>query len=482
LKDRGPKPSTEERPPAENPAGFMSRHYPIVVALVVASIALWLTQISHSAPPSVRDALGYIHTAQQLLVTGTYAWGTAGTSAPNAITTPGYSLVLAAVYAFVPRGQSEVQWAQAARPFVTGLQMLMVLGIVACITRAGRLLGGKRVALVAGVLAAIYTPYGFATSVALSDLFGALLIAGSLLASLAIVAPRRTPRTAHFVALGLLTGAVALVRPIYLLWAVFPVIYLIAARTMPAAELVKKLTVLGLMVVVVMAPWWIRNEVTLHQLVLLNTNGGDTMLDATGGRQLTPTEQAIADAADARGKDGASVVAMERITSELRSSPGEFFGSRSARALSVVLSPWNAVLDGAWENNNDPDVQRIDYGEFPPAPTPLFVDLFFATRAYQWVLLVGGVIGVLFVRKSPRILLVASLPLYSVAAHYFTVFIDRYFLPAMAGVILLAATGIVGVYLLARRGVGALRGRANPSRTARPVRRSDGKPTARPRH
>lgn len=450
-------PSPDAAPPAEKPglAGLWSRRYPLVVALLLCAVVLAVTQSSFAPPSSIHDALGYVHTAQRLLTTGTFAFGTDEGLAANAVVTPGYPLVLAALYALVPRGDSAAQWAIAARPLVTLVQLLMVLGIVACLTMSGQLLGGRRMALVAGVLGALYTPYAFAASVQLSDLLGTLLVAGMLLAALSVTSPRTHPATWRFVALGLLAGATAMVRPAFAPWLLVPLGYFAVSRRHAVREALRPVALVAAAALLVMVPWWIRNAVTLHAFVPLSTNAGMTMLDANGGRDLTPTEQALSQAARSRGGDGASAVAWSRIRTALASNAGAYVSARNANAWRAISSPANAVVDVAWENANHYDDIRIDYADDTGAATPLFVGIFKATTGYHLALLIAAHVGLLFIAKSPRLVLAASLPVYVVAIHYFTVFNDRYFMPAMAGTIVLAAAALVGCYVLLRRALRA---------------------------
>ena len=66
-------------------------------------------------------------------------------------------------------------------------------------------------------------------------------------------------------------------------------------------------------------------------------------------------------------------------------------------------------------------------------------------RALLWL----SVLGLLFVRRWKSLILVASLPVYTVLVHTSILFINRYFLPAMPAVILLVGAGIWGTGLVA---------------------------------
>jgi len=430
-------------------SSFLREHYPTVIPMAVALIVCAVVLSTYPTLPAIHDALAYTRTAQRLLSSGFYSYG--GEAQPNATQTPGYPFFLAAVFAVVRRGTSEGDWARAAKPLLTFVQVLLALGIVGCLAQCGRMLGGRRVGLVAGLFAAAYLPYAWATAVALSELLGALLITVELMVALYLTAPGKPPRMRTFALLGVLAAFVALVRPAYLPWAAIPLLFVAFQRSLSWRRLAVGIALCALAFMLVMLPWWVRNSVTLHRVVLLNSNSADTMLDSLGGREFTDTEQQISDQAEAVGKDGHMAVALTRMRQEWAASPIQFLSRRTTQAVSAAALPWSPYVDVYWEQYNHYDVERIDYGVLPIPPPAFLLPLEVAMYRYQLLLLGAAFVGLFYVRRSPRLLLAASLPLYAIAAHYFTWFIGRYFFPAMGGVILLAAAGCVGVFISARR-------------------------------
>ncbi len=431
-------------------ADAWAKHYPIAVPLIIAVAMLGAIQLTHPALPVIHDALAYTKAAQRLLTDGTYAYGEA--SGSNATQTPGYALFLAAVYAFVRRGVDAAEWTRAARPLLMFAQSLVALGIVVCVAHSGRQLGGRRLGLIAGVLAAVYPTYAWATTVALSDLLGSLLVAGQLALAMRLTTPGKAPRLRDFVLLGVLAGAVGLVRPAYLPWAAVPLVYVAVQRSLSWRRFVAAVGVCAVAFTLVMMPWWVRNVLVLDRVVVLNTNSGVTMLDALGGRELSDAELAIESVAEAEGKDGATAVAWSRIRTAWQTAPSQYVVYRLSRVREATLYPWSPVRDAYWEQQNHFDTDRVDFAVLPPSPSAFALALDRASRSFQVFLLVAAAVGLLFIPKSPRLILPASLVAYAALAHSWTLFIERYFLPAMAGVMLLAAAGLLGVFVLIRRG------------------------------
>jgi len=117
-----------------------------------------------------------------------------------------------------------------------------------------------------------------------------------------------------------------------------------------------------------------------------------------------------------------------------------------------VSRPLIAPLDIFWEENYHYDVARVDWGEpFPKQPSSGLLGARSLLLFYQWFLLVAAVTSALFMRRSSRLVLVATFPLYVVGVHLLTLFIDRYFFPAMPSLIVLAAAGVYGLRHSARR-------------------------------
>ncbi len=424
---------------------------PVAVSVLLAAIVFALATNLYPRPPIIHDAYGYTMTAQRLAYHGDLSWGTEPPGerrSPNAFVTPGYPLFLAALYVIAgDRSTEGTVTAQAVQPVVQGAQFLVALGIVALIAGCGVLLGGGRLGYVAGVLAALYLPFSWGAAVALSETLGAFLAALQLLIALRMTGASAPRPWWLFAAFGTVSATLGLVRPALVLWTAVPIIYLFARRLESPRRL---LLLTGAALVgfsLVMVPWWVRNAVVLDRFVPLSTGAGNPMLLASGGEALSPAEQEVADRAHAEGRDPFVAAARYRMTEQFKADPVAFVAVRARVIGRVVGGVWIAPLDVMWEENYHYDATRVDLGgPFPKWPSlPLARSWSFA-RFYQWFLLVAAAASLLFIRKSPRLILVATFPLYVVGVHFLTLFLNRYFFPAMPSVIVLAAAGLYGVW------------------------------------
>ena len=309
------------------------------------------------------------------------------------------------------------------------------------------MLGGRRLGYFAGVLAALYLPFAWSATVVLSECLGAFLAALQLLLALEMTA-RSTKRTWWlFAAFGVASAALALVKPAFVLWTIAPIVYLFARRFEPPRRLLLLTGVALAGFGLLMVPWWTRNAVTLHQFIPLSTGAGNPMLVSSGGVELSPQERAVAAIAKGRGRDPEVSAAVFRMSRQFSADPAQFVVVRARVAGIAASKPWIAPLDVMWEENFHPDVARVDFGmPFPKQPTAALESSWSLAHYYQWFLLATAVASVAFFRRSPRLILVATLPLYVIAVHYLNLFLDRYFFPAMPSVIVLAAAAAYGLW------------------------------------
>jgi len=432
------------------------------IPIAIAAIAFLTAQATYPRLPVVQDAYCYNLSAQRLLVDGFFAHAVEPPGSdiePNAVTTPAYQLMLAGVYAVTgsisPDAEASIL---AVMPAVRVLQFMMALGIVVCIAAAGRLLGGWRFALASGVLAALYLPFAWSASVALSEVVGALFLSLQLLLAVRLAGKSTQADASLFAAFGLASAVLALVRPVMALWVVVPVVMIAIVRRREAGRVAKLLAIALGAFLLLMGPWWIRNAVVLERFVPLSEGAGLPMVQAAGGMTMTVDEQALWSAERSQGRDGFLAVAKARLAAQWSEDPVKLVGARATRALVVAGQMWSAPMDVYWEKYHTPDGAGVGMSEFPVAPTPQLIALSEFARYYHVALLVSAVPGLVLVRRSPRMLLALSLPLYSMVVHLPTLFINRYFFPVMPAVILSAGAVIVV-------GSHALRGYVTRSRT-----------------
>jgi hypothetical protein len=432
---------------------------PVAVAAVVFA---WATSL-YPHLPLIRDAYGYSMSAQRLLDDGYFAYSLEPPGSdvePNAAVTPGYVVFLAGVYALAPGADADaVAEGYATMPYVRAVQFALALAIVALVAGAGYVLGGTWLGLVAGLLAAGYLPFGWSSSPGLSENLATALAALQLYLAVLVVAERTPVRPRTFAALGVVSGALALVRPAFSLWFLVPVAIVLVRRARRGRDLARAAGAFALGMALVMGPWVIRNAVVLGEFVPLSTGSGHPQMVSAGGIVLTPAEEAIRRAAELEGADPWRAIARDRIGRQLKADPVGYWRTRVEHAVDVVDGPWVAPHNV---------YQEVSFGavEYPPEaapfdrlpPMPLQYAMRYMNRYHEFVLLAAAV-ALLFVRRMPRALLALSVPLYAVAVHLPTLFLDRYFFPATPGLVLAAAVTVFGVVRMIVRAPRMLRAR-----------------------
>lgn len=438
--DASPPRRVSEEGSALNPSKSLIRHWsPVWGPMLVAAVTFGIARSAYSTPPSISDAYTFVRTAQGILQRGVLAFNS---ETPNAFVGPVYPLVLAGLF-LAAGGGSDAQLV-SGYPLVMAVQFCLCLGIVAMIALAGRHLGGRRLAWLAGILAALYLPFVWAASVALTELLGASLAAALVCQALAIskaVEPRGWPLWALF---GATSALLALTRSAFAIWPPLVLLWLFARSWRTVASR-RGLLTFALAFLLVMGPWWIRNAATLHSFIpLVRTQAFDA---AAAGGDLTAEEKAIQARAIERGGDPHYSIAFRRILTRLGTDPVGLLAERTSRAGRTVWAPWSAVADVAWEEVNYASkhaTRRIDYAERPWLPKDWMVPQLGFTRFYHRFLMVFALVSLFFVRRVRGLALVASLPVYAVGVHFVTYFTVRYFFPAMPAVILMAAAGLYG--------------------------------------
>ena len=112
-------------------------------------------------------------------------------------------------------------------------------------------------------------------------------------------------------------------------------------------------------------------------------------------------------------------------------------------------SHWNAVYDVYLDEYFEPNKARVVIEPFDSTPSKAFLATDSFSAKYHWVIAIWSFVALAFVLRSPRLLVLASLPVYSFAVHFMTLFSDRYYFPVMPAVILMSAAGFYGVFGIA---------------------------------
>jgi 4-amino-4-deoxy-L-arabinose transferase-like glycosyltransferase len=255
-----------------------------------------------------------------------YEYGDGG---PRIFRTPGYPLLLAALFSIVPGGPDgpHVLWGR-----VLG-------GLLGCLTIVGvavlaRRLFGPEAALIAAAIAAVY-PEAIAASVfILSEApFGPLLMAHLTAWVIAWNSSCLRGRVGWSIVAGIAAGAATLVRPSWLLFAPFAILIgLIVAQ-----DRVRQLWIGAIMLAalsVTMSPWWIRNYLVAGRFVPTSLQVGASLYDglnpdATGASDMRFVPRFAAEQARA----DAQAIASGR-------TPTGLFEDRLDRRLAIAAIEW----------------------------------------------------------------------------------------------------------------------------------------------
>ena len=412
----------------------------IAIPLVVALVAFVLALLPYPLPPAQSDAMGYSMTALRIIQDHVYMFGAEppGTPvSPNAIVTPGYPLFLAAFYLLVPGAAADPTAAiSRTQPYIVFVQLLMALVIVWCIGMIGKSLGGKRLGTLSGLAAAIYLPFGWAASVALAEQVGTALF--SLLLLMAINFSRKSANVSpvRMLLFGVLAGVMTMMRPALVLWPVVPITFIFLRRLVTFRQMAIIVASAGLGLLLVLAPWWVRN------------------VPVTGHFKLLRSGAAVLPPIAPRAKPsvlGPSVPVPGFPVQLTREVQTQACAGRTMPEVTriAVLNPWVPPLATIWEDVYSPNSNRVGFAQPATYSPEKLIPAVAFVRAYQWLLIVLAVVALFFVRRSPRLLILASVPVYTIWIHYSIQVNMRYFYPATPALVALASAGAYGVWGIA---------------------------------
>lgn len=255
-------------------AALVSTRYGALV-LVALALAIRLGYVVHVGEGSrglSADAQGYHDLAVNLVTRGIYATTIDpphSLDVPYALRPPLTPLFLAAVYALT--GSS---WR-------AGQVALSLVGAVACVLTAllGLRLFGPTVGALAGLLAAAYPFFVFLPSVPLTENL-AIPLHLALVLLLLRVADGGSWRCAA--GAGIILGLTALNKPTILGFAPLLAAWLLVRLHAEWVRAVRTIAIVAGASIVVIAPWTVRNVLTVGAVVPVTTQGGGAMYQAVG--------------------------------------------------------------------------------------------------------------------------------------------------------------------------------------------------------
>jgi hypothetical protein len=254
----------------------------MLVAVVVAGVVLRLVwAVRMQEPQELRDPVLYMILADFIAAGDGYRYGFAADQGLTAYYPPGYPLALGAVVWLVGLLPGD----PSAFDVAVGLNVVLSVATIVLMFVLGRRLAGPRVGLVAAGIWALWPNVVFHTGVVLTETLFLFLLVLMLIVALGDRAAARSPGVARLVVVGVLFGAVLLVRPVSAVMAPF---FLVLWWPNGVRAALWRLALVGVATVAVLVPWSIRSTAVMDDPVLLSLNLGDNLClghnpGATGG-------------------------------------------------------------------------------------------------------------------------------------------------------------------------------------------------------
>jgi 4-amino-4-deoxy-L-arabinose transferase-like glycosyltransferase len=233
-----------------------------------------------------------------------------------------------------------------------------LLGITSVVLVAfvGRRVGGERVGLVAGLLAAVYPNMWLSDGLVMSESLAIVIVAGFLLLALELV---ETPTMRVGAAVGAVVALAALTRSELLLLG--PLLAAVVWHRHGWRTTWRPLALAGGVGLLVLAPWMLFNASRFERSVLLTTNDGTTLLgancdDVYGGSNMGGWSLfCVFDAPEVPGDDSVRSAAQRDLAFE-------YIGANIERVPLVMAARVARVVD----LHGVPDMVNGDVGEERP--------------------------------------------------------------------------------------------------------------------
>ena len=218
------------------------------------------------------DAKSYLLMAQQWVQEGIYGYDTLKKSgASNAFVTPGYPIYLAIFVYLFKNPDTQIVAARIGQMFISAFApVLAYLFVKAFLKR-------RDIALLTCLFVAIYPTYIEAHNILYTE---PLALTTMLLYFYLVTIGIKKKSTLINVLAGMSFAVHVMIRPAMLPLFVAPYIYLLIIKT-PFKEVLKYFVQATSGVIILFIPWWIRNYLVLHSIVLTATQSGNPLLKGT---------------------------------------------------------------------------------------------------------------------------------------------------------------------------------------------------------
>ncbi len=259
----------------------------ILIAIFLLGLGLRLDYAIRAPHDSVDDARAYARISKALFEGEGYTQGQGFEYLQSASNyQPGLPLFVTGVYEV--RGAADEETARIVLALLSSLAIVFAFLI-------GRRLAGPTAGLIAAGATAVYPALLEYAGMLMTEPLGTALLSGMLLLYLRA---REEERAWPWAATGLAIGALAMLRPEYLLFvAVLPVLTLLPWRGGSEAGR-RQLRLAGLMAgcaLLVVLPWTVRNYVAFERVVPISTGGGQVLYEGSYLRAGPDPEDITAD-------------------------------------------------------------------------------------------------------------------------------------------------------------------------------------------
>ena len=321
-------------------ASMRGRSLLLICAIALAHAAVYIVHQRPDWNVSWTDQAGYQRLGEVLALTGTFTrYPDSPGFIPEVIRTPGYPAFVALVYRLFGIGN------QLALVIVQAFVFAALCVIVYAIARR---ITTERIALLAALLAALYSPFPYFGALALTELWTTFVAA---LAMLACVQAVQSGRIATYVIAGVLFSLTTLVRPAFVLLPFF----LAGAVPLLVRDQRRRRALLGwaalcIAALITLVPWFTYNYVHLGRVTLSPAGGIGRGLwgAAWQGRWPGRVEAALTDAATT----AVSSDDLDRRADAIAAETG-----LDAAPMRTYVREWRTIHD-LWDTPTDP-MERV---------------------------------------------------------------------------------------------------------------------------
>lgn len=287
-------------------------------------------------PPLEHDQKNYVAMAIQLVERGIYAYKD---TQPNSLVTPGFPLLLAAVFKLL--GTSDVERTVTVVRF---LQVGLSVVYISLIFAIGSRLFGRAAGLAAALFAAVYGPFVIVTELILTETLFLAVFLALIYFQVRIIEHNRL--SDHIWA-GIFLALSVLIRPNCLIVAATPYLFMWAKeRRLFLHHVSAGIGAFAL----AMSPWWLRNVLTFHEFVFIaRGEAGNPFLGGTDPYGKVPVDWGSI------SPEGQFAEGIRRMKEGLRSDPVLWlrwftFGKLSAMFKnSIYWWPYPQYIAGWYE-------------------------------------------------------------------------------------------------------------------------------------